>query len=378
MSIDGTSINMTNQHQFGSLFDLAQAAEQRSPKNSPSLSPIKPLDSDMTPLQRLETWKDVLFREVPSTEWMAEYLESHGIHLKPDIRLQFKRLFAKEQVIRDGEEWKVTVSPSAKPLTSEDRLASWDGIPRQWVPNKYWMSMLMDEIGLEPARDVNRNFKMNFSVDEVHWHEESGEWQYIGDPTRVVTDEAPSDPEQDENEMKEAESSTAIKAITADRKTPCIESNDKPKKRAWAAHALLEPDDSTSQQPVPKKRGGVEGSTVHTPQMVEKPAPKKINIDKLRRALADKVTKQMKSANASRTHCTCAPVDMVTVRELIGPQASSLTPSKFDESTPVVVATIFGTEVLRKIIGNTKINCREGEFVYISASKQLRFWWTTH
>lgn len=505
------------------LSDVNPPIEQGPPtkKNSVSVVAEPLVPKEPTPVDRLETWKDVLFRDTPSTEWMTEYLKSHAIHLKPDVRLQFKRMFSKDHVIKDGEEWKVTAPLPRRPVTSKDRYCSWLGIPneRKWTPTRYWMEVLLKEMDLQPTKDVNHFFKSHFSSDEVLWDDDGKAWKYVGDPSRAfILEDSTMSKENDENavmaevcddedEHESVVSSIAVKAISAEFKEPGIEeSNDQDNLQSPSPSTAPEPKNT---QESPKQIGAVEPVHVDTmadsqPQVenkhVEKAddeeqeeeekdmtpaerreswigvsgkdtpplhwqvrllkeqgftpignvtfqfkccfaykelafnretkewrylgAPRSTSLSETkeetheqngpvfaysyalstgaaafaqpglphvaqpvhkfmncrRQLLAHKINQQLDSVNwyDLKTHCVCEGVDIATFCELIVPHALVVTPSSFDKSTPVVVATISGWETLWKIIGTTKIHCVRGEFVYEPAREQLRFWWTMH
>lgn len=72
-------------------------------------------------------------------------------------------------------------------------------------------------------------------------------------------------------------------------------------------------------------------------------------------------------------------------RTLIVPQAESILPADFDESSPVVVAHIDGSHELGEVFGKTKIKggnrystytADKMDVVFIPGKKSARLWWT--
>ena len=85
---------------------------------------------------------------------------------------------------------------------------------------------------------------------------------------------------------------------------------------------------------------------------------------------------------AARTHCV-TKCELEVFRRLVVPNAVSVTPAEFSESTPVVVASvkagaanIFGTT---KLTGGTRLgswSADKMELIFFPATKELRCWWT--
>ena len=72
-------------------------------------------------------------------------------------------------------------------------------------------------------------------------------------------------------------------------------------------------------------------------------------------------------------------------RALLVPNATNVYPDDFDESTPVVLASIENTQQARDVFGSSKIKggsrvqtweVDRADFTYVAAKKEIRVWWT--
>jgi len=139
---------------------------------------------------------------------------------------------------------------------------------------------------------------------------------------------------------------------------------------------------SFSQNTIHRQQGhGVVGTAAactapRSEQFVKSAASDKVNgkaLEQHRRELGDALKSKIISA---QTHCItkCEPD---VFRCLVVPNAVSITPREFDDTTPVVVASV--TRGATKIFGRTGLGnwkADKMELVFYPSKKQLNCWWT--
>ena len=80
------------------------------------------------------------------------------------------------------------------------------------------------------------------------------------------------------------------------------------------------------------------------------------------------------------------PCSLELFRRLVAPEATEITPSSYNNLTPVILAQLDGDGAAR-VFGKTKVQngtrlgswyADEMDIVYISSKNELRVWWTMH
>lgn len=111
-------------------------------------------------------------------------------------------------------------------------------------------------------------------------------------------------------------------------------------------------------------------------------------VEQHRRALGDAVKARIdveKWCVAARTHAVVPDVDRAVFEALVVPNAADVTPARFDDATPVVVASIRSTAAMGEIFGKSKVSggtrlgswaADRGDVLYFPPTKELRVWWT--
>ena len=80
------------------------------------------------------------------------------------------------------------------------------------------------------------------------------------------------------------------------------------------------------------------------------------------------------------------PCSFELFRRLVAPEATEITPSSYNNHTPVILAQLTG-EGAANVFGKTKVQngtrmgswyANKMDIVYISSKNELRVWWTMH
>jgi len=111
-----------------------------------------------------------------------------------------------------------------------------------------------------------------------------------------------------------------------------------------------------------------------------------LTVEQHRRKLGDAVKQRLsmeKYCMKADCHSTVKlPLEMF--REIVVPHACDVTPSHFDASTPVVVASVRGRQAAGEIFGKSKIRggnryeqceMEKAEIVYFPTKQKARIWW---